>query len=263
MKIAESILVTSVAGTRSVATYVAGAYLSAVYHVSTYPKRRALVRRVHAHWDIVRPVTRCVFPWIRTTAPRIIDPRIIRAPARRELDTFASGFFAMIFSSAQRRVAASIISSPVLYLKPVNPPSMGVAAKIMPMPSHCHADMRSFKNGIAKSATHKKSVLWMSPAFIAVVWVSPIKKRRNGTDPPIMPIAISRIVSRRESLGISRHERNTIRRPKIKSATTAFLSVVNTTGSCTAVTAIFVRKLFVPERKAEATTSRVAYIIGF
>src|SRR3989338_1762536 len=96
------------AGTSSDAVTDAGRCLSAVYHVSTYPRRRMEGRMVHHHWTGVRPESRWSFDCHTTTPKRMTEPRIIRLPATSKLETFANVFFAMTFSTAQKIVAAKI-----------------------------------------------------------------------------------------------------------------------------------------------------------
>ena len=100
---------------------------------------------------------------------------------------------------------------------------------------------------MARNATHKKMVLCIRLAFKAVVAASPVKYKAKGSDPPIMPMAtnFNSWVLVREDISFHFLKASII--PIINTATNAFFSVVKTIGSLTAVTAILVRKLFVPE----------------
>ena len=118
MKTVVKTLVTRVETTSKVATYVAGAYFNAVYHVRTNPVSNKLVSRVQLHWTAESPVNIFRFPCIATSESKSTEPTVILAPATVRLDRSRRAILAIIFSTAQRMVATSIISSPMLNLKP-------------------------------------------------------------------------------------------------------------------------------------------------
>ena len=80
--------------------------------------------------------------------------------------------------------------------------------------------------------------------------VRPVKNKANGTNPPITPTAISFPICFLDKVLISFHLEKLIIMPIIASATIPFFKVVKTIGLGITVTAIFVRKLLVPEIRA-------------
>ena len=83
------------------------------------------------------------------------------------------------------------------------------------------------------------SVLWMNAALGALASDRPVKKRRNGRLPPTIAINVSVPKSRRASRGnVRRRATNTGTVTATRaSAAAPFLSVVNTPGSDSSLTA--------------------------
>ncbi len=103
----------------------------------------------------------------------------------------------------------------------------------------------------------------MKTAFTAGIILSPVKKRIKGRLPPIIPMASSLITSFLVIFLSSCLLRTVLKRPISNTATTTFFRKVKTTGSDIVVTAIFARKVLVPEMTAVVKARPIAYFSFF
>ena len=99
--------------------------------------------------------------------------------------------FDMMFSIDQNKTAVRIRKSPVLKVRLVifNNKKFPVKSKIAPINQPLLSF--SFKKKIAKIAMNINIVLWINAAFTAEVIDNPLKKSKNGIEPPNKPIKVS------------------------------------------------------------------------
>lgn len=117
VKIEFKIAVMGAAITSTELTRVAGACFNALYHVETYPRRISPLKRSQPDFAKEKAKSSPILPVAERKLIKNREPKNIRPHATVVEEIFLSVILAMIFSTAQRKVAPKTKVSPYPILK--------------------------------------------------------------------------------------------------------------------------------------------------
>jgi hypothetical protein len=132
----------------------------------------------------------------------------------------------MTTSTAHSSVAARIIVSPFPQVTPVGGAARICPARRTPRAAIGNQPSRSPRNGTARRTTHTNNVFWMNAAVGALATARPLKKRTNGTLPPMTPMTAILDQARRSIARTWARGTTTAASAMRITAATPFLSVV-------------------------------------